>query len=87
LGQSQDEDDLDEEQVAERVALVRTQTRASGFEQAPDRSAKDGVNYNLINCVFIVLKEQGHLWKYFVVLAIATLAGGKLARPITLITH
>jgi ATP-binding cassette subfamily B (MDR/TAP) protein 1 len=31
----------------------------------------------LVNCVFILLKEQGHLWKCFVALGLATLVGGK----------
>ncbi|KAH7071971.1 P-loop containing nucleoside triphosphate hydrolase protein, partial [Paraphoma chrysanthemicola] len=76
LGQSQDETSADDEQSAERVALIRTQTRASGFENTTDRSAMDGINYNLISCVFIILKEQGNLWKCFVIMAIVTLAGG-----------
>lgn len=77
LGQSQEETSADDEQSAERVALIRTQTRASGFETTTDRSSMDGINYNLLSCVFIVLKEQGNLWKCFIIMAIVTLAGGK----------
>jgi hypothetical protein len=57
--------------------LVRTQTQASGAGQvAKELSAKDGINYNLIKCIFILFKEQKHLWKWFVVLLVASLAGG-----------
>lgn len=76
LGQAPSEEAIDEEQAAEKVALVRTQTQASGMTQNATRSSKDGINYNLISCVFILLKEQGHLWKCFLLLGIATLAGG-----------
>ncbi|KAF2821176.1 P-loop containing nucleoside triphosphate hydrolase protein [Ophiobolus disseminans] len=76
LGHAPSEEVVDEEHAAERVALVRTQTQASGITQNDTRSSKDGINYNLISCVFILLKEQSHLWKCFVLLGIATLAGG-----------
>lgn len=76
LGQAPLEEALDEDQPAEKVALVRTQTQASGITQNDTRSSKDGTNYNLVSCVFILLKEQSHLWKCFVLLGIATLAGG-----------
>jgi ATP-binding cassette subfamily B (MDR/TAP) protein 1 len=77
LGQAQGEDVVEEERAAERVALVRTQTEASGVGQESNVSTKDGIDYNLINCIFIVLKEQGHLWKCFILLGIATIVGGK----------
>jgi ATP-binding cassette subfamily B (MDR/TAP) protein 1 len=76
LGQGEIETVVDAEKAAERIDLVRTQTQASGIHPEANRSTKDGINYNLINCVFILLKEQGHLWKCFVLLGIATLAGG-----------
>jgi len=76
LGEAPSEE-VNQDQAAERVALVRTQTQASAITQGATRSSKDGINYNLINCVFILLKEQGYLWKCFVLLGLATLVGGK----------
>jgi ATP-binding cassette subfamily B (MDR/TAP) protein 1 len=77
LGQTESEEAVDEEKASERVALVRTQTQASGIVQQSNVSTNDGINYNLISCIFIVLKEQGHLWKCFILLGIATIVGGK----------
>ncbi|OAL47500.1 multidrug resistance protein-like protein 1 [Pyrenochaeta sp. DS3sAY3a] len=76
LGQAQEEEHLDEGKDNEKVALVRTQTQASGISHSTKTPSKDGIDYNLVQCVYIILKEQGHLWKWFVVLFIATLAGG-----------
>jgi ATP-binding cassette subfamily B (MDR/TAP) protein 1 len=76
LGQTQNEEQLEHDQTAERVDLVRTQTQASGTNHEVKQSTKDGVNYNLVKCTFLVLKEQGELWKCFLVLLIAVLAGG-----------
>jgi ATP-binding cassette subfamily B (MDR/TAP) protein 1 len=77
LGQTESEEAIDEEKVSDRVALVRTQTQASGIVQHSNVSTNDGINYNLISCIFIVLKEQGHLWKCFILLGIATIVGGR----------
>jgi ATP-binding cassette subfamily B (MDR/TAP) protein 1 len=77
LGQTGSEEVVDEEKTSERVALVRTQTQASGVVQQSNVSTNDGINYNLISCIFIVLKEQGHLWKCFILLGIATIVGGR----------
>ena len=74
LGQGREP--LDEDRDAEKVALVRTQTQASGSGQEAKRLDKDSINYNLLKCTFLVLREQGDLWKCFLVLAIASLAGG-----------
>jgi ATP-binding cassette subfamily B (MDR/TAP) protein 1 len=79
LGQAASEEVVDEEKAAERIALVRTQTQTPDTTDESTRSKKDGINYNLINCIFIVLKEQSHLWKCFIILAIATIAGGKIS--------
>jgi ATP-binding cassette subfamily B (MDR/TAP) protein 1 len=78
LGQGQGEDYTNEENAVDKVALVRTQTQASSVKQETKRPTKDGINYNLVKCTFLVLKEQGHLWKHFVILGLATLVGGKL---------
>jgi ATP-binding cassette subfamily B (MDR/TAP) protein 1 len=79
LGQAASEEVVDEEKAAERIALVRTQTQTPDTTDESTRSKKDGINYNLINCIFIVLKEQSHLWKCFIILVIATIAGGKIS--------
>ncbi|KAH8723660.1 multidrug resistance protein 1 [Phaeosphaeriaceae sp. PMI808] len=76
LGQAQNEEIVEEEQTAEKVALVRTQTQASRFHEDMERATKDGISYNLISCVLIILKEQGHLWKWYILVAIASIAGG-----------
>jgi hypothetical protein len=77
LGQAQGEEVVDEDKAVERIALVRTQTEASGVAHQSNVSTNDGVNYNVISCIFIVLKEQGHLWKCFILLGIATIVGGR----------
>ncbi|KAF1945189.1 P-loop containing nucleoside triphosphate hydrolase protein [Clathrospora elynae] len=82
LDQAQDEEHLDEDNAdnadnaVEDVVLVQTQTQASGVVPEAKRSDNDGMNYNLVKCIFIVLKEQGDLWKCFVVLGLACLFGG-----------
>lgn len=78
LGQAQSEIHLDEEDITENAGLVRTQTQASIIQQGTHTPGKDGINYNLVNCTYLILKEQGHLWKWFVVLFVATICGGKL---------
>lgn len=82
LGGAGDEE-IAENEAVEKIDLVRTQTQASGIGQsAKELSAKDGINYNLVKCIFILFKEQKGLWKWFIVLLIATLAGGGMLKPI-----
>ncbi|CAO2653774.1 Nn.00g031850.m01.CDS01 [Neocucurbitaria sp. VM-36] len=76
LGQGQREDAVDENDGAEKVALVRTQTQVSNISPEGKKPAGDGINFNLVHCVWILLREQSYLWKWFVVLLIVTLAGG-----------
>ncbi|KAI4694089.1 uncharacterized protein J4E84_002669 [Alternaria hordeiaustralica] len=76
LGQAEGEEQEDQDFAAEKIDLVRTQTQASAIGQEAKVSDKDGINYNLVKCAWIVLKEQGALWKCFLILGIATLAGG-----------
>ncbi|KNG46830.1 multidrug resistance protein 1 [Stemphylium lycopersici] len=76
LGQAQSEELLDQDHAAERIDLVRTQTQASAINQEGKKPSKDGINYNLIKCTFLVLREQGDLWKCFLILGLATLVGG-----------
>lgn len=77
LGQAESDEAVDEEKTTQRIALVRTQTQTHGAPQDSIDPKKDGADINLISCIFIVLKEQSHLWKLFIVLAIATIVGGK----------
>lgn len=67
---------MSEEKAEEKVALVRTQTQVSAIGQDTTQAGKAGINYNLVKCIWIVLREQGDLWKWFMVLFIATLGGG-----------
>lgn len=84
LGQTEGDEQLDEDHTAEKVDLVRTQTRASAIGQEAEKPEKDNINYNLLKCTFIVLKEQGDLWKCFLILAVATLVGGMLPHRLDL---
>lgn len=84
LGQTEGEEQLDEDHAAEKVDLVRIQTRASAIGQEAEKPEKDNINYNLLKCTFIVLKEQGDLWKCFFILAVATLVGGMLPHRLDL---
>lgn len=78
LGGAPVEESVENEPATERVALVRTQTQASGITVGVERSSKDGINYNLVKCAYILLKEQGPvLWKCFALLGLATIVGGR----------
>lgn len=74
---ARDESNDEEKKSLTRKSLVRTQTQASGVDQAEKERTVDGIHYNLIHCIWIIFKEQKHLWKWFLVLGVATLAGGK----------
>lgn len=82
LGQTESKEQPHEDHVAEKVDLDRINTEASTIGQKTKKSDKDSINYNLVKCTFIVLKEQGDLWKCFLILAVATLAGGMLSNPL-----
>jgi len=69
-------DDETERESANRVKLARTQTQSSGLEHAVKEHTKDGIHYNLIWCIWIIFREQKHLYKWHLVLGLATLAGG-----------
>ncbi|KAF2629041.1 multidrug resistance protein-like protein 1 [Macroventuria anomochaeta] len=71
-----DDESMEEKESAARIELVRTQTQASGVENAAKQRAKDGIHYNLFHCIWIIFMEQKHLYKWFLVLSLATLAGG-----------
>ena len=71
-----DDEDMEKAEGATRVDLVRTQTEASGIRNAAEEHTKDGIHYNLLHCIWIIFKEQKHLGNWFMVLGLATLAGG-----------
>lgn len=71
-----DEEWKEEKEGAHNMELVRTQTQASGISQRVEECTRDRIHYNLIHCIWIIFKEQKHLWKWFLILGIATLAGG-----------
>jgi ATP-binding cassette subfamily B (MDR/TAP) protein 1 len=80
LGHGKPEDQMEvDEGDGGKPALTRTQTQvasvygAEGAESKP----KDMPNYDLIRCIVIILWEQRHLWNWFAILAIASVAGGK----------
>lgn len=78
LGSSDAQHDqgVEEKEGATTMALVGTQTHASGDYNATKERTKDGVHYNLIRCIWIIFREQKELYWWFVVLGIATLCGG-----------
>lgn len=78
LGQNENIEHAEvEDHDTDRVNLVRTQTQASALGKETIKPGKDGINYNLVNCIFLIFKEQGHLWRWFIVLLIAVLVGGR----------
>ncbi|KAF2450390.1 multidrug resistance protein 1 [Karstenula rhodostoma CBS 690.94] len=65
-----DDDDI------EKPTLVRTQTQVSVPGQAAIKTGKDGINYNLVSCIFIVFWEYRRIWPYFLILIIASVMAG-----------
>ncbi|CBX99230.1 similar to multidrug resistance protein 1 [Plenodomus lingam JN3] len=76
LGQTTDNSQGDGDETSSRASLVRTQTQASTVNKANHGPGHDVVNYNLVKCAYLILKEQGNLWMHFVVLGVAALCGG-----------
>ncbi|KAI8941697.1 hypothetical protein NX059_002907 [Plenodomus lindquistii] len=76
LGQADGGNQGDNDETWTGTTLIRTHTRASVVNKIDYDPAHDGINYNLVKCTFLILREQGHLWRYFVILAIAALCGG-----------
>ncbi|ORY11062.1 P-loop containing nucleoside triphosphate hydrolase protein [Clohesyomyces aquaticus] len=72
--------DSEEEIVdsGEKPSLVRTQTQVGSVHggQAQKPRERDGINYSLVKCIWIILQEQGNLWPWFLVLTIAAILGG-----------
>ncbi|KAH9870996.1 hypothetical protein J1614_006570 [Plenodomus biglobosus] len=76
LGQTEEALQDDKNETATQVALVRTQTQASAITKATHVPGHDGINYSLVKCAYLILKEQGHLWIYFLIVVIAAVCGG-----------
>lgn len=68
--------DVNEKEHANEAGLVRTQTQVSGLGDDVDNHTKSDIHYNLVHCIWIIFKEQKHLYKWYLVLILATLAGG-----------
>ncbi|KAF2472791.1 multidrug resistance protein 1 [Lindgomyces ingoldianus] len=78
LGQAESKEDLLEDGQAEKVSLTRTQTQVGPTHGGEVRTLyeRDGINYSLFKCIWIVLWEQGSLWIWFIFLATAAVLGG-----------
>lgn len=66
------QDDHDEE----KPTIVRKQTQVSIQSQSTKKVEKDGINYNLVSCIFIVFWEYRRLWPCFLILIFASVLGG-----------
>jgi ATP-binding cassette subfamily B (MDR/TAP) protein 1 len=65
-------------EIAEDVGLLQTQGRTSGLALNGKRPAKDGIKYNLFKCLYLISIEQGHLWKWLLLVFGVTFAGGAI---------
>ncbi|KAF2736700.1 multidrug resistance protein-like protein 1 [Polyplosphaeria fusca] len=77
LGQAE-EGDHGEDDEFEKPLLTRTNTRPtpSFFGDTQEGHVKDDVRYNLVRCIWIILREQGNLWPWLLALSVAAIAGG-----------
>ncbi|KAF2193181.1 multidrug resistance protein-like protein 1 [Zopfia rhizophila CBS 207.26] len=66
------------EQGDEKLALARTQTQVTFVHGDATGKGKerDGINYSLIRCIWMIGREQMDLWAWFLILAIAAILGG-----------
>jgi ATP-binding cassette subfamily B (MDR/TAP) protein 1 len=80
LGHADSENDIDTNgEVDEKSVLARTQTQPAslpGGEEAV-RKGDNGPEYGLLKCVYIVFWEQRNLWRFFLVLLVASVLGGE----------
>lgn len=78
LGKADENDDTSshDDHDDEKPTLVRTRTQITVHDQTATDTGKDGINYNLISCIFIVFWEHRRLWPYFLILMVASLLGG-----------
>lgn len=73
---AEDTSEHDAEDPGGKPALVRTQTQASAHGQAAVKTSNDGINYNIVSCIFKVFWEYRRLWPYFLILLFASVMGG-----------
>lgn len=77
LGHADSEENLNGYNHERNVSLVRTQTQVESFHgEATKDKGEDGINYSLFRCIVIILREQGGLWPWFLILTIAATLGG-----------
>jgi ATP-binding cassette subfamily B (MDR/TAP) protein 1 len=78
LGHADSEKDLDGDDHENKASLVRTQTQVGSIHgEATKEKSRDGINYSLFRCILIIIREQGGLWPWFLMLTIAAILGGK----------
>ena len=86
LGHAESGEDLQgPDQGDEKASLVRTQTRVVSIHREDTKERKD--NYTLLRCIFIILREQGNLWTWFLLLAVAAVLGGKATLNFAIISR
>ncbi|PZC95879.1 MdlB, ABC-type multidrug transport system, ATPase and permease component [Pyrenophora tritici-repentis] len=61
---------------ADNIAVMTGGVVVSGSGQEAKQPDKDSINYSLMKCTFLVLKEQGEVWKSLLVCSVASLIGG-----------
>ena len=76
IGDAKNEEELRGKEDTSEIELVRTTTQVSGISHVGSEHAKDGIHYNLVQCIWIIFREQENLGLWFLILFVATLAGG-----------
>jgi ATP-binding cassette subfamily B (MDR/TAP) protein 1 len=80
LGHANSDNDIETNgEVDEKSSLIQTQTQATslpGGEEAVRKGDK-GPEYGLLKCVYIIFWEQRSLWRWFLLLLVASVLGGK----------
>lgn len=66
----------EEKKGATSIDLVRTQTQSSGIDHTATEGSNDTIHYNLIHCIWTIVREQKNLYWWFLVLGITIIAGG-----------
>ena len=78
-GGSADHDESNDKEVGSKLGLARTPTREiSSYVNRNSATDKvKGLNYSLVRCVWILLREQKKLYYAYVILSLAAILGGK----------
>lgn len=83
LGKASDPGEVDQsEKSEEEVMLTKLETQLTvGPSDVPSEdTSRDTMNYSLIRCVFIILREQGVLWRWLILAAVAAVLGGSFCQ-------